>query len=66
MQNPSPAEAGNETVGEIAALYLGNILFALESCASGLDGEGRADHAAFYRGIGRMLAAARGREKESG
>ena len=63
MQNPSPADEASETVGEVAALYLGNILFALEACARGLDAEGKEDHAAFYRGIGRKLAEARGREK---
>ncbi|MBK8248696.1 MAG: hypothetical protein IPK85_14990 [Gemmatimonadetes bacterium] len=63
MQNPSPPDEASETVGEVAGLYLGNILFALEACARGLDAEGKGDHAAFYRGIGRKLADARGREK---
>jgi hypothetical protein len=52
-----------DTVESLAALYLGNILFALEKCAIGLEGEGKAEDAAFYRGIGRLLAEARGREK---
>ncbi len=52
-----------ETVGAIAELYLGNILYALERCALALAEEGKPQDAAFYRGIGRMLADARGKEK---
>ena len=52
-----------ETVASVSALYLGNILYALEACAIGLDQQGQPDHAAFYRGIARKLAEARGREK---
>ena len=52
-----------ETVGSVAQLYLGNILYALESCALGLDQQGKADDAAFYRGIARKLAEAYGRSK---
>jgi hypothetical protein len=59
---PSPAPAG-ETVGEVAGLYLGNILYAIETAAMTLDGEGRREDAAFYRGIARKLAEARGRER---
>ena len=55
------AEAGDETVGAIAELYLGNILYALELAAMSLDGEGKPQDAAFYRGIARKLAEARGR-----
>ena len=62
---PSPGEAPADTVGELAALYLGNILFALESAALSFEREGQPDHAAFYRGIGRKLAEARGREKDT-
>ena len=51
----------DETVGEVAELYLGNILYAIELAAVGLDGQGRRDDAAFYRGIARKLAEARGR-----
>lgn len=51
------------TVESVAALYLGNILYALERCAMALDSEGKAEEAAFYRGIGRLLAEARGRER---
>ncbi|HEY2378847.1 MAG TPA: hypothetical protein VGH98_22895 [Gemmatimonadaceae bacterium] len=53
----------DETVASIAALYLGNILYALERAALSLDEEGRRDDAAFYRGIARKLAEARGRER---
>ena len=51
------------TVESLSALYLGNILYALERCALSLESEGKAEDAAFYRGIGRVLAEARGREK---
>lgn len=50
-----------ETVGGIAELYLGNILYSLERCALALAEEGKSQDAAFYRGIGRMLAEARGK-----
>lgn len=53
----------DETVASIAELYLGNILYALERAALSLEEEGRRDDAAFYRGIARKLAEARGRER---
>lgn len=59
----STPERDAETVESLSALYLGNILYALEATAIGFDGEGKSDHAAFYRGIARKLAEARGREK---
>lgn len=52
-----------ETVGQIAELYLGNILYAIEACALGLEANGKGDDAAFYRGIARKLAEAYGRTK---
>ncbi|MBX6333396.1 MAG: hypothetical protein IRY91_16230 [Gemmatimonadaceae bacterium] len=57
------AEQSGETVGSIAELYLGNILYALELAALSLDEQNRPADAAFYRGIARKLAEARGREK---
>jgi hypothetical protein len=51
-----------ESVGAIAELYLGNLLYALERAAMALEAEGKTDDAAFYRGIARKLATARGRE----
>jgi hypothetical protein len=51
-----------ETVGGLAQLYLGNILYALELAALGLDEQKKTADAAFYRGIARKLAEARGRE----
>jgi hypothetical protein len=48
------------TVGELADLYLGNILYALERCALSLASDGDAEGAAYYRGLGRALADARG------
>jgi hypothetical protein len=56
----------DETVGELAELYLGNILYALELAAVGLEGQGRRDDAAFYRGIARKLAEAHGRPRDTG
>ena len=53
----------DETVASVAQLYLGNILYALERAAMSLEEEGRRDDAAFYRGIARKLADARGRER---
>jgi hypothetical protein len=50
------------TVGELAELYLGNILFALELAALNMDEHQKPADAAFYRGIARKLAEARGRE----
>jgi hypothetical protein len=58
----APGAAEAETVGEVAALYLGNVLYALELAAISLDEQGRPADAAFYRGIARKLADARGRE----
>ncbi|MFM8301695.1 MAG: hypothetical protein ACKOC2_04135 [Gemmatimonadota bacterium] len=52
-----------ETVGEVAELYLGNILYAIERCAMQLEGEGKPADAQFYRGIGRLLADAHGRAR---
>lgn len=57
------ATGAPDTVGALAELYLGNLLYALERCALSLDEEGKRDDAAFYRGIGRALAAAHGRAK---
>jgi len=53
-----------ETVGGVAELYLGNILYALERCALAMAEEGRSSDAAFYRGIGRTLAEAHGKTKK--
>ena len=52
-----------ETVASVGALYLGNILYALERCALALEEEQKPADAGFYRGIARKLAEARGREK---
>jgi hypothetical protein len=52
-----------ESVAELAQLYLGNILYALELAAMSLDDQKRPEDAAFYRGIARKLAEAHGREK---
>jgi hypothetical protein len=52
----------DETVGELAQLYLGNILYAIELAATALEADGKRDDAAYYRGIARKLAEAHGRE----
>ena len=52
-----------DTVAGIAELYLGNILYAIERCALAMAEEGRGADAAFYRGIGRMLADAHGKAR---
>lgn len=62
---PSGAPPG-DTVGDVALLYLGNILYAIELAAMSLEQEARREDAAFYRGIGRKLAEARGRERPGG
>lgn len=54
-----------QTVGGLAELYLGNILYALERCALAMAEEGRSADAAFYRGIGRTLAEAHGKKKSA-
>lgn len=52
-----------DSVGELAALYLGNILFALEATALSLEQQAKKEDAAFYRGIARKLAEAHGKKK---
>jgi hypothetical protein len=47
-----------ETVGVVAELYLGNLLYALELASLTLEREGKAEDARFYRGIARKLAEA--------
>jgi hypothetical protein len=57
-------DAGStDTVGSLAQLYLGNILYALELAAISLEAQGKRDDAAFYRGIARKLADAHGRTR---
>jgi hypothetical protein len=54
----------SETVSSVAQLYLGNILYALELAALSLEQQRKPNDAAFYRGIARKLAEARGREPQ--
>ena len=56
----------SQTVASLAQLYLGNILYALELAALSLDEQNKTTDAAFYRGIARKLADARGRESKRG
>lgn len=72
MATPRPTPARTRTadmeeqsVGTLAELYLGNILYALELAALSLESEGRGDDAGFYRGVARQLAEARGRERKA-
>ena len=62
----SPVAMAESTVGALAELYLGNILYALELAAVSLEGQGRRDDAAFYRGIARKLAEAHGKGRGEG
>lgn len=57
-------EAEAETVASVSQLYLGNILYALELSALALEEQQKPADAAFYRGIARKLAEARGRERQ--
>ena len=57
---------GPHTVAGVAELYLGNILFALDMTALNMDEHQKPADAAFYRGIARKLAEARGKEAASG
>jgi hypothetical protein len=52
----------DESVAAVAQLYLGNILYALELAAISLDEQDKSTDAAFYRGIAKKLAEARGKE----
>jgi hypothetical protein len=55
-----------QSVAGVAQLYLGNILYALELAALSLEEQQRSADAAFYRGIARKLAEARGKESKRG
>ena len=59
---PARMDEEGQGVAEIAQLYLGNILYALERAALALDEQNKTTDAAFYRGIARKLAEARGKE----
>jgi hypothetical protein len=65
MAEPDRPDDAPASVGDLAQLYLGNILYALECTALTLDAEQKLEDAAFYRGIGRALAEAHGRQKGS-
>jgi hypothetical protein len=59
----SATPPADDSVGALAELYLGNLLYALERCALALEGDEKPLDAAFYRAIGRKLAEARGRSR---
>ena len=54
----------DETVAQVAELYLGNILYAIELAALSLTEQGKPDAAEYYRAIARKLAEAHGRAKK--
>ena len=61
-RRPRFADAvADESVGAVAELYLGNILYALELAALSLEAQQKREDAAFYRGIARKLAEAHGK-----
>lgn len=66
--SPVPVSEGERlpTVADLATLYLGNLLYALERCALSLADEDKPEEAAFYRGIGRALAESHGRSRQDG
>jgi len=53
----------DETVADLAQLYLGNILYAIELASASLAEQGKTDDAAYYRGLARKLAEAHGRAR---
>ncbi|MEO7104405.1 MAG: hypothetical protein ABI311_13490 [Gemmatimonadaceae bacterium] len=55
----------SEDVGQLARLYLGNILYALELASLSLEQQGKGEDAGFYRGIARKLAEAHGASKRA-
>jgi hypothetical protein len=55
-------DENEESVTAVAQLYLGNILYAIELAAISLDEQDKSEDAAFYRGIAKKLAEARGKE----
>ena len=59
-------DPGSVSFPAVARLYLGNILYALEVTALGLQQDGKLEDAAFYRGIARELTEAYGREQREG
>jgi len=58
-----PSES-KQDVGELARLYLGNILYALELASLSLEDQGKSPDAQFYRGIARKLAEAHGASRK--
>jgi hypothetical protein len=55
--------SSDESFADVARLYVGNILYAIETTAMTLAEQGRREDAAWYRGLARKLAEAYGREK---
>ena len=58
------SDSNTETIADVAGVYLGNILYAIELASLSLEEQGKTEDAAFYRGIARKLAEARGRERQ--
>ncbi len=64
-ETPERTSDQGEDVGDLARLYLGNILYALELASLSLEQQSKATDAAFYRGIARKLAEAHGAAKRA-
>jgi hypothetical protein len=47
-----------QAIGEVAALHLAPILYALELCAVSMTEAGRTEEAEYYRALARMLGEA--------
>ncbi|MCU0625881.1 MAG: hypothetical protein MUF21_05250 [Gemmatimonadaceae bacterium] len=62
----TPGEGAPPTTGELATLYLGNILYAIELAAIALAEQGKPEDAAFYRALGRELAESHARGRPQG
>jgi hypothetical protein len=60
-----PPPSSDERFVDVARLYVGNILYAIEMAAVAFDERGQREHAAFYRGLARKLAEAYGRERDA-
>ncbi|AHG91313.1 hypothetical protein J421_3776 [Gemmatirosa kalamazoonensis] len=62
----SDASAADASFPDVARLYVGNILYAIEIAAIALEEQGRREDAAWYRGLARKLAESYGRDKRAG
>ena len=54
-EGPNP-----QALGEVTAEHLGPLLYALEVCATAMDGAQRDEDATYYRALAKLLAEAGG------